>query len=298
MKTISNLIFRQWIILSLTFGFQNSLFCADSSAFVLRPLPAKVYGVTLDSVDPLPEILDALGSLSKTPMSRIVFDEWVPASEYWVPAGKLYEKSYVMGELLDSYYFIHYNLSQYKARTRDYLNTLGTKVDLWEVGNEINGEWLGGTSAVVAKMTAAYDIVKAKGGRTALTLYYNPNCWAKPSHEMFRWTAANVPDRMKSGLDYVFVSYYEDDCNNYQPDWQSVMSKVSLMFPNSKVGIGECGTRQQDLKSGLLKQYYSMNLSLPSFVGGYFWWYFNQDMVPKTKPLWSVLNNTLTALLN
>lgn len=298
MKTNQYVILKPLVILILTLGFQNPLFCAVSSELVLRPLPAKIYGVTLDSVDSIPEILDALGNLNKTPMSRIVFDEWVPASDYWVPAGQLYEKSYVMGELLDSYYFIHYNLSQYKARTRDYLNTLGTKVDLWEVGNEINGEWLGGTSAVVAKMAAAYDIVKAKGGRTALTLYYNPDCWSKPSHEMFRWTAANVPDRMKSGLDYVFVSYYEEDCNNYQPDWQSVMSKVSAIFPNSKVGIGECGTRQQDLKSSLLKQYYSMNLSLPSFVGGYFWWYFNQDMVPKTKPLWSVLNNILTASPN
>jgi len=145
-------------------------------------------------------------------------------------------------------------------------------------------------------MTAAFDMFEARGERTALTLYYNPNCWAKASHEMFRWAKANIPNRMKRGLDYVFVSYYEEDCNNYQPDWKSVMLQVSQIFPNSKVGVGECGTRQELQKEALLTQYYTMNLELPSFVGGYFWWYFNQDMVPKTKRLWSTLNSILSSL--
>jgi hypothetical protein len=46
------------------------------------------------------------------------------------------------------------------------------------VGNDINGEWLGTTPDVVAKMKGAYDLVKARGNRTALTLYYNHNCFS------------------------------------------------------------------------------------------------------------------------
>ena len=293
-KTIklNSVVLIIWLIFWV--GARGALSASEPEEISLRPLPEKIYGITLDSVDEPSEIVDAIQSLSKMPMSRIVFDKWRPASDYKLPASQIYQKSFVMGELLDSYYFAAYNLSQYKARTRDYLKVLGSKVDLWEVGNEINGEWLGRTSDVVAKMTAAFDIVKARGGRTALTLYYNPNCWAKPSHEMFKWTNTNVPNRIKGGLDYVFVSYYEEDCNNFQPDWTSVMTQVSAMFPNSKVGIGECGTRDESKKEGLLKQYYSMNLTIPSFVGGYFWWYFNQDMVPKSKPLWGVLNQVIS----
>jgi len=283
------------VCIGLWAGYRSDVDTNGTEPIKLRPLPQKIFGITLDSVDETSVILDAVGNLSKMPMSRIVFDEWRPAREYRFPLEQLFSKSYVMGELLDSYYFSHYNLSQYKARTRDYLKVLATKVDLWEVGNEINGEWLGKTSDVVAKMTAAFDIVKARGGRTALTLYYNPNCWAKPGNEMFKWTKTNIPERMKTGLDYVFVSYYEEDCNNFQPDWQSVMNQVSDMFPNSKVGIGECGTRDLSKKEALLKQYYSMKLTTPSFVGGYFWWYFNQDMVPRTKPLWDVLNQLMSS---
>lgn len=293
MRNISQIVQNLFLILGLTLGYPSSLLGAGKGRIPLRPLPEKLYGVTLDTVGPLPEILDALASLSKIPTSRIVFDEWVRAINYLEAVKKIREKSYVVGELLDSSSFSQYTLSQYRARTKDYLNTLGGYVDLWEVGNEINGEWLGKTSAVVAKMTVAFDLVKAQGGRTALTLYYNPNCWSKPSHEMFRWAATNIPDRMKTGLDYVLISYYEEDCNNYDPDWQAVMTKVSALFPNSKVGVGECGTRQAEKKSELINQYYSMKLTVPSFVGGYFWWYFIQDMVPKTKPLWSVLNQSL-----
>lgn len=274
----------------------NDSFSNDGLRLTQRPLPLRIYGITIDSIENLSDILDSISGLSKMPMSRIVFDEWQPAKNYLVAVEKISEKSYVMGELLDSFSFSHYNLKQFRARANEYFLALKGKVDLWEIGNEINGEWLGGTSSVVAKMTAAFDMFEARGERTALTLYYNPNCWAKASHEMFRWAKANIPNRMKRGLDYVFVSYYEEDCNNYQPDWKSVMLQVSQIFPNSKVGVGECGTRQELQKEALLTQYYTMNLELPSFVGGYFWWYFNQDMVPKTKRLWSTLNSILSSL--
>ncbi|MFM8313841.1 MAG: hypothetical protein ACKOA8_06110 [Deltaproteobacteria bacterium] len=275
-----------------TDGMQLTL--EDEQQEMPRALPDKLYGVTIDSISSLPATLDALSSLSKKPMTRIVFDEWQPATLYTSAVSQIYSKSYVLGEILDSSAMKQYSLAQYKARTSEYLKAMYSTVDLWEVGNEINGEWLGGTSAVVAKMSAAFDLVKAKNAKTALTLYYNPDCWAKPSHEMFRWATQNIPDRMKTGLDYVLVSYYEEDCNNYQPDWQNVMSRVAQLFPNSKVGIGECGTRDPAKKAALSKQYYSLKLNIPSFIGGYFWWYFKQDMVPKTQPLWTVLNDMIS----
>jgi hypothetical protein len=98
---------------------------------------------------------------------------------------------------------------------------------------------------------------------------------------------------MKQGLDFVFVSYYEDDCNGAQPDWQAVFDKLGLMFPQAKIGIGECGTKHEDKKEAYIKRYYTMNIAHPRYVGGYFWWYFVDDMVPATNHLWSVLNNVI-----
>lgn len=282
-------------LLSL-FGTNSLLFAQTASeiSLALRPLPTFIYGVTVDSIEELPDTIDSLKSLAVKPMTRVVFDPWQPASDYAPSVSQIYGASFVMGEILDSYSFSQYNLTQYKQRTKSYFNNMKNIVDIWEVGNEINGEWLGGTTAVVAKVSGAYDIVKAAGGRTALTLYYNPQCWEKPSHEMFRWVTTNIPARIKQGVDYVWVSYYEEDCNNYQPNWSDVMNRLSAIFPNSKIGIGECGTRQEDKKAELVKRYYSLKVNLPAFVGGYFWWYFKQDMVPKTQPLWDVLNTTLT----
>jgi hypothetical protein len=284
------MIFKLLFVLSLGF------FGRDAQAGlgpVRRILPDFVNGVTLDSTAALADSLDSIAGLKAPIVTRIVFDEWVPASFYVDPVSRLYKKSFVMGEILDSSAVKQYTVKQYKARTVEYIKALGANVDLWEVGNEINGEWLGKTSVVVSKMTSAFDAVKNAGLKTALTLYYNPDCWAKPDHEMFLWAQQNIPDRMKQGLDYVWVSYYEDDCNGTQPDWFKVMSRVATLFPNSKVGIGECGTTDPLKKEAFVKKYYSLRPAVPRFVGGFFWWYFRTDMVPKTQPLWAVLSDTI-----
>ena len=36
------------------------------------------------------------------------------------------------------------------------MSRLGTSVDLWEIGNEVNGNWTGRYSTVEAKLTDAY----------------------------------------------------------------------------------------------------------------------------------------------
>jgi hypothetical protein len=235
----------------------------------------------------------SLQNLAHKPTTRVVFDEFVPASDYVSAVHKVHGVSAVMGEILDSAYVKLYSVADYKARTVEYLDAMPSDVDIWEVGNEINGEWLGDTASVAAKMAGAYDLVKQRGKVTELTLYYNEDCWERADHEMFTWASANVPASMKSGLDYVLVSYYEDDCNGLQPDWPTVFRKLASMFPNSKIGFGECGTAFAARKAAYVERYYNMQIDLPQYVGGYFWWYYRQDMVPYTKTLWSVLNQAI-----
>ena len=149
------------------------------------PIPTPLFGVTVDSIGGINATVNSLGSFSRIPTTRVVFDENIPAYEYRNAVVKIRNVSYVMGEILDSYYVKTLTPNQYLARTRDYLNTLGDVVDIWEVGNEINGEWLGNTTDVVAKMSEAYDMVKAEGKTPELTLYYNARCYSKPTNEMF-----------------------------------------------------------------------------------------------------------------
>jgi hypothetical protein len=251
----------------------------------------RVWGVTSDATNSVNNQVNALSHLCKKPTIRIVFDEWQPVTDYTSFVSQIHNVSFIMGELLDSEYMIQYNLQQYTDRMNEYMNGVGDKVDIWEVGNEVNGEWCGKTADVVAKISAAYSIVKAHGKKAALTLYENWNCWEKSSNEMFRWANQNVPANMKQGLDYVWVSYYEDDCNGYQPNWQKVFDSLHVIFPNSKLGIGECGTTRSSKKAAYMTRYYTMHITTPKFVGGFFWWYWRQDCVPyTTKSLWKTLN--------
>ncbi len=256
-----------------------------------------IFGVTID--DPWTNtagIVDAFDSHCQKPTSRIVFDENVAATEYVDAVTQIATKAFILGEILDSYYVDSVTVQAYLDRTTNYLDTLGDVVDIWEIGNEINGDWLGNTSDVVQKMTGAFGRVRSRGKKTELTLYYNAACYYDhPENEMFTWVNANVPDSMKQGLDYVLVSYYEDDCEGVvltEAEWQDVFDSLHVIFPNSKLGIGECGTTDTNKKADYINRYYRMNITTPNYIGGYFWWYYATDCVPKTNALWTTIDAT------
>jgi hypothetical protein len=75
-----------------------------------------------------------------------------------------------MGELVDSSHVPRYTLQQYHDRTAQYLSALGNQVDMWEIGNEVNGNWTGAYSDVSAKIYDAWQQVHAAGKRSELTL--------------------------------------------------------------------------------------------------------------------------------
>lgn len=258
--------------------------------------PAPLYGVTVDAVDNVPAVVDALAHLSRTPTVRIVFDEGMDAPHYAAPVAAIRHVAYVMGELADSSTLKQYTAPQLRERAATYLRTLGSNVDVWEVGNEINGEWTGTTREVIDKTMAAYDAIQQGGGRTALTLFYNEGCAEQPSRAMFTWAEHNLPQRLRDGLDYVFISFYEDDCKIAPPDWNAVFNRLGALFPHAMLGFGEVGTRHAMRKQALLTHYYGMTVAHPRFVGGYFWWYFRQDMVPRSRPLWHSLDAAFLAM--
>lgn len=259
----------------------------------------KIFGITID--DPWTNqaaIHDALASHTIKPFTRIVFDEYVPAADYLAAVDNIYAVSHVMGEILDSYYVAGYTVQQYLDRTNEYLSTLKDRVDIWEIGNEINGDWLGNTADVVAKIEGAYALAKSQGVTTAINFYYNKACfYDKPEHEMFTWIRQNISDELKNGLDYVFFSYYEDDCEGVvysEDEWKAVFGELHTIFPLAKLGFGEVGTTDSTKKGEYMQRYYSINIQEQYYIGGYFWWYYKQDCVPKTTDLWSLLDTTVT----
>jgi hypothetical protein len=268
------------------------------------PAPAdRLYGVTVDDVSRLSAITMSLGSLPHRATARIVFDEGQPASAYTTAVAQIGGVATVMGEILDSEFVPSLSVSGYLARTTEYLNAFGNQVGIWEVGNEINGNWVdttpGGVNDVVAKMAGAFDLVKAAGGKTELTLYGCSD--AGNAHDMLVWAAANVPARMKTGLDYVLVSFYEGDCGVAAPDWNATFHALRQIFPTAALGFGEVGAvdangnriTNASTASAYLQRYYTMPITEPGYVGGHFWWYYVEDMLPLPSTMYTSLSTAI-----
>jgi hypothetical protein len=283
-----------------------------------RAIPAPVYGVTLDDVSNVSAELLSLKSLAHMPTTRIVFDLSQAASSYLSPVQELRAASYLMGEILDSSDMKSVTVSQAQQRSQSYVSTLGSNVDLWEIGNEVNGDWLG--SNTMAKIEAMFDSVVAANGATALTFFYEgepsdrSNCisTANGGNDMFTWINQNFQlslapsqrsaesEKLRTGLNYVLISWYPDQCPGENPNWTWVYNTLANIFPQAKLGFGELGTANPQNGSSYevneIDTYYPLakNLSLPAqYIGGYFWWYYAEEMVPSTSALFSTLNNAI-----
>lgn len=279
---------------------------SQSAQAQVEPLKNPVYGVTLDDLTQIDAIVASLQNLPYRPTVRVVFDPDTPAADYYAPLLRLHAVAYVMGEIYDSYYFPT-NLSTYQARTQALVSQLKGSVDVWEIANEINGEWLrnnpdGPNSTVNAEeqqigqmVAAANTIVKSNGGKTAITLYYNDdskgtNCWEKPQDYWKTWPTTFLSAMVRQQADYALFSYYPyQDCPGLNPSWKNDFAALESIFPNAKVGFGEVGTSDTSapatVQQNLIKTYYPMVNSMgdPRFIGGFFWWNYVEEMLPYTK---------------
>jgi hypothetical protein len=149
------------------------------------------------------------------------------------------------------------SVAAYLERTQKLYEKLGKYVDIWEIGNEVNGDWFGGSvignvkneqrrKIVVGQLKAAYDFLTAKKVAiqssnklmskdekiplTAITFYFNGDGKKRNSYEnindgMLRWIRGignhfvdkNNKKISFANLDYLLVSYYPDD-NFYEPN--------------------------------------------------------------------------------
>lgn len=248
----------------------------------------KIYGLTVDDGwyedVSLEEIVLSLKNLKKKPTVRIVMSKDTGVSEYVEIFEKIHDVAYIMAQPVDSYEMnLYEDEKDYRARFAEAYEYLGDYVDIWEVGNEVNGEeWIKQDNTLIAdKITAAYKEIKSKGKKTAITFYYeNPEY----ERDMFEWIRSYLPDEIREGVDYSFISYYEDENEGYIPDWKTVFAELEELFPNSKLGIGECGNIAKDAdeksKIRMFNKYYSMPDYSSSYVGGYFWWNYVEDCIP------------------
>jgi hypothetical protein len=272
--------------------------------------PGRVlYGVTVDRIGHLPQLRTALASLPQHATVRVVFDRSEPASDYVRAVRALSGVSSVMGELLDSSAERSISASQTRTRTRRYVHALGRSVSIWEVGNELNGNWTGPYAQVAAKTRAAFSVIHAAGDRSVLTLYANDfagdHCGdgaaeLTPAQFAKRYLSA----RLRSEIDYLLLSYYPTQCHGVEPTSSIVaghLQRLHELFPNARLGFGEVGLPHPVTRSTLAQGHqimrwaYSLHPGPRYYAGGYFWWYGAEDALHADAPLRKALGSAFRA---
>ena len=251
-----------------------------------------LYGVTIDRITGLAKVVAAERALPERPTTRVYFDATEPAGDYASAVAQLHAVGQVMGELLDSGDASGMSTDAFQARVEDYLGTLGASVDLWEIGNEVNGDWTGPSATGGARIDEAYEDVAAAGRQSALTLFaneYGPDNCGDGAGELtpVQYSEQYVPAAVRDGLTYVFESYYPTECGNTLPTGAQVATELTALhalYPDARLGFGEVGlprpVTHRTLASGaaVMRWAYGLDPGLPYYVGGYFWWYADQDV--------------------
>ena len=283
--------------LFIFFNFSSNLLATEIKA------QEKLYGITIDDSwydnVKIEDIIEGIKNLPVKPVVRIVMTKDIKPKEYVSLFKKIHKVAYIMAQPVDSFEMSSYkNVESYRKRFEDSYKYLKDYVDVWEIGNEVNGEeWIKESPNFTAKkIYSAYKFIKSKNAITALTPYYFPPEENKISME--NWLIKYIPKDMKGGLDYVFVSYYEDDNEGFQPKWKDIFTNLEKIFPNSKLGIGECGNTSENAtkksKIKMINHYYSMPKYTANYVGGYFWWSWVKDCIPyKNNKIWLELSNNM-----
>ncbi len=260
-----------------------------------------LYGLTVDDISHISSAIAMERALPERPTTRVVFDLGEPASYYLGAVQQLRGLGAVMGELLDSSYEKAITAANYRNLVESYLSLLGSKVSIWEIGNEVNGNWTGPYSSVKEKLVVAYRAVAAARGVTALTLYaneYAPNNCGDGLRELtpVQFSQHYVPAFVRAGLQYVFESYYPTQCGNTFPSAARVMAEMEQLhrlYPRALLGFGEVGLPNAanggsvNTARRVMSWAYGLRIPLSYYVGGYFWWYGAEDLVPSNKPLHS-----------
>lgn len=274
----------------------------------------------------------------------------------------------VMGAIADSDY-MHFYVRQatdptwpdgygnYLGWTRRLVQKMGDAVDIWEVGNEVNGEWYGWAGNAYKKdeneedqnqdplmkgrraamrlrikdeLDAAYGAIKSlrPDALTAITLLYNDDgkkdCTEFHEYKMNDWAGAYLTERIRGGVDFALLSYYENkqDCAQVTRSPDKLLSNVFVplrrLFGSDKTafGFGEVSYKQdcyqnkndeyddddrnnhpkcragqreyvtryyekldRDLGKAFVEYNQKTGVVTIKYVGGYFYWYFLQDMV-------------------
>ena len=258
------------------------------------------WGVTVDRMNGFRAVMGSIADMTAAaPGSayvRVVFDEGVGPTAYdGIVAEARRDGVTVVGQILDSSAMRRLDLAAFERRVRTYVDHF-PGIDVWEIGNEINGEWLGPDAAAKASYAAAYVKAADPSDTTVLTLFWEMGTAGRPSSSMFQWARDNVDPGFAANVDVVAMSTWAGGAP-LGISMDEVFTRLHAMFPAQRLAVGELGYWEPGTTRGwwwrstahpttvvrraLAVQMYQGALSFPYSVDGVFWWYYVQEMADR-----------------
>ena len=210
----------------------------------------------------------------------------------------------------------------YAERVKNIVLHYKGRVSAWEVGSEINGDWLGGAAQPLSsdQVFAIYSAGAAKAkeldpeAETVATLFWWEATAPDRAHSLSGWLKRYAPQGFGRNVDVVGVELYPED-NPVGMSLESAFDAVESAVPGPKLMLSSFGYVEKERLAGywwlapddvdggrkdLAILYTVASCAMRSSECGGFWWQTLDQMLPagrrKTTDLFAVYSRTLAQL--
>jgi len=228
----------------------------------------------------------------------------------------------IMGTVLDTGQWPRSLTPQiYAERVKNLVFHYQDQIRSWEVGSELNGDWLGGASAPLPP-DQVYRIYAAGAAKvkeldpaleTVATLYWWDGGAPDREHSLFGWLKRYSREGFGRNLDLLAVSLQPDE-NPVGMAFEAIFERLHQELPDKRLMLGSLGYVDGDKLQGywwldaddvpaarddLLVLFTTASCAMPRSLCGGFWWQTLEQMIPaqgKTTDLYRTYAKTIAHL--
>lgn len=210
----------------------------------------------------------------------------------------------------------------YAERVKNLVFHFRSDIKSWEIGSEINGDWLGGVKKPLS-LDEVFRIYSAGAAQvkdieptleTVATLYWWDGTAPDEAHSLFGWIDRYEPRGFSRNVDVVAVSLWPED-NPVGMAFETIFERLNRALPGKRLLLGSFGYVEQGEKAsgywwldpddvdGARKDlaifYSAASLAAPRSSGGGFYWLTLDHMLPgdhKITDLYKVYRRALEQL--